>query len=120
MSAPGGVLPALAEIESKLLGPGGPFETTQDTVLGEPMAVFKDRPRSLAEILAGSRSHGDAEYLVCDGVRLSFEEHARRVARLAKGTAFEPALRSVENLLSCVERGLSAQRELNSTVRKAS
>jgi acyl-CoA synthetase (AMP-forming)/AMP-acid ligase II len=76
--------PTLAEVEEKLLGPGAPFETTLETVLGEPMTVFKERPRSLAEILAGSRAHGDAEYLVCDGLRLSFGEHARRVAYLAQ------------------------------------
>ena len=53
--------------------------------------------------------------------RLSrIQKEAHRLHEEAKGTAFEPALRSVENLLSCVERGLSAQRELNSTVRKAS
>lgn len=38
---------------------------------------------------------------------------ARKLHDESHGTAFEPALRSVENLLGCVQRGLAAQNELN-------
>jgi acyl-CoA synthetase (AMP-forming)/AMP-acid ligase II len=75
----------LAEIEARLTAPGAPFETAVEPVLGEPMPVFKQRARSLVEVLAASRGHGAAEYLVCDGVRLSYAEHVRRVASVAKG-----------------------------------
>ncbi|MBB6430633.1 hypothetical protein [Algisphaera agarilytica] len=40
---------------------------------------------------------------------------ARELHQESHGTAFEPALRSVENLLGCVQRGLLAK----SSLRKA-
>lgn len=44
---------------------------------------------------------------------------ARRLHQESHGTAFEPALRSVENLLGCVQRGLTAQDNLNAKLRQA-
>lgn len=44
---------------------------------------------------------------------------ARRLHQESHGTAFEPALRSVENLLGCVQRGLTAQDKLNTKLRHA-
>jgi acyl-CoA synthetase (AMP-forming)/AMP-acid ligase II len=73
----------LEEIEARLLGPGGPFETAREKVLGAAVQVYKERPRSLVEILRGSAGHGDAEYIVCDDRRISYAEHVRRVAALA-------------------------------------
>ena len=55
----------LEEIEAQLTGPGGPFETVEEPVLGEVMPVFKDRHSSLRDILEASAGHGDAEYIVC-------------------------------------------------------
>jgi acyl-CoA synthetase (AMP-forming)/AMP-acid ligase II len=72
------------EIEARLLAPGAPFETVEDDVLGERMAVFRARPPSLRALLAESAARGDAEYLVVDdGRRYGYAEHARRVASLA-------------------------------------
>ncbi|MEM8738516.1 MAG: hypothetical protein AAGG38_08580 [Planctomycetota bacterium] len=44
---------------------------------------------------------------------------ARRLHHEAAGTAFEPALRSVENLLTCVQRGITAQGQLKGQLRRA-
>ncbi|MDX1650294.1 MAG: long-chain fatty acid--CoA ligase, partial [Myxococcota bacterium] len=73
----------LEAIEAELTAPGGPFEVTVEEVRGRPMAVFAERPRSLRALVEASRERGDAEYLVCEDVRLSFAEHARRVASVA-------------------------------------
>ncbi|MFP6626140.1 MAG: class I adenylate-forming enzyme family protein [Deltaproteobacteria bacterium] len=73
----------LAEIEAQLSGPGGPFETEQRRVLGEPMEVFKYRPLSLVSMLRDSSSYGPVEYIVCDDLRITFEEHLRLVASTA-------------------------------------
>ena len=43
---------AREELRAKLTGPGGPFEIAVESVLGERMQVFKNRPRSLRELLA--------------------------------------------------------------------
>ncbi len=77
---------SLQEIEAQLTGPGGPFEVIEEEVLGSRMSVFAEREPNLSAILAKSADHGDAEYIVCDdGRRISFAEHARVVASVARG-----------------------------------
>lgn len=66
-----------------LTGPGEPFEIVDDVVLGERMAVYRSRPRSLREVLEGSARHGDGEYVVCGDERLSYSVHLERVAAFA-------------------------------------
>jgi acyl-CoA synthetase (AMP-forming)/AMP-acid ligase II len=77
----------IADAEARLLGPGGPFELEEIEVLGEQVRVFKNRPRSLRELLQGSLRAADGEYLVfSDGTterRYTFGEHARLVASVA-------------------------------------
>ena len=40
------------------------FELTTEPVHGRPMTVFRDRHRSLRELLAASLAFGEREYLV--------------------------------------------------------
>jgi len=77
-------LERISQIEDQLLARGSGFELVEESVLGETMLVFKNRPRSLRQLLADSVAHGDAEFLVSESVRLSFAEHARRVASVAR------------------------------------
>jgi len=73
------------DVERRLTGPGGPFEVVEETVLGEPMRVFRERPRSLRAMLEASAAHGANEYLVCDdGRRFTYAEHLRLVASAAR------------------------------------
>lgn len=72
-----------SEIEQELIAPGGPFEITMEAVLGEQTRVFKNRNRSLRELLENSLNHADSEYIVCEGRRLTFAEHYRRVCAVA-------------------------------------
>jgi len=71
------------EVREQLTGPGGPFEVVEETVLGAPMTVFKNRHRSLRELLQESALHGDKEYVVYGDRRISYAEHVRLVASLA-------------------------------------
>ncbi len=80
-------MPTHQEIEAQLTGPGAPFEIVEETVLGERIAVFKDRARSLRVLLESSAGFGEREYLVQGDLRLSFAEHARVVASVARGFA---------------------------------
>ncbi len=73
----------LTEIEAKLTGPGGPFETTEQDVLCERMTVFKNRVPSLRALLENSAGHGDKTYIVCGPTRITFAEHLTRVASIA-------------------------------------
>jgi len=77
----------MAQAEAQLLAPGSPFEMECVDVLGIPARLFKGRAPDLTAILRASAAFGDAEYLVYnDGeteLRLSFKEHAARVAATA-------------------------------------
>jgi acyl-CoA synthetase (AMP-forming)/AMP-acid ligase II len=69
--------------EDPLLAPGGPFELIEEKVLGAPVAVFRERPRSFAEVLAASDRFGEREAFVFDDRRIGFAEFRRRVASVA-------------------------------------
>ena len=71
------------EIRAQLTGPGGPFEIVEEEVLGTRLPVFKNRLKSLRELLEQSAGHGDKEFLVYEGQRLRYDEHLRRVHSLA-------------------------------------
>ena len=54
-----------AELHQQLCGPGAPFEIVEEDVLGAPMEVFANRPRSLVDLLRNAATnYGDREYLV--------------------------------------------------------
>ncbi|MDG2308505.1 MAG: class I adenylate-forming enzyme family protein [Candidatus Binatia bacterium] len=72
------------EVDAQLLGPGAPFETTTEPVLGVPTQVFRTRNPSLRTYLENSVGFGDAEYAIFGDRRLTFAEHARSVASVAQ------------------------------------
>lgn len=79
--------PALLSFEeasARLLSPGSPFELAQEEVLGEKMSVYKNRHRSLRQMLEQSAAHGDKDYMVfSDGRRWTYREHLADVASIA-------------------------------------
>ncbi len=75
---------SVEEADRRLQAPGAPFELTREDVLGESMQVYKNRARSLRELLARSAAHGDKDYIVfSDGRRWTYREHLRDVASVA-------------------------------------
>ena len=66
-----------------LTAPGEPFEIVDESVLGERMPVFANRPRSARELLIASAAFGEAEYLVHGVQRLTFQAHLDAVAAVA-------------------------------------
>ncbi len=73
-----------AEIDAELTRAGAPFELVEEMVLGESMKVFRHRPRALRELLQRSvREHGARDFLVQGAARMTFAEHADRVALVA-------------------------------------
>ncbi|MER7078884.1 Acyl-CoA synthetase (AMP-forming)/AMP-acid ligase II [Saccharopolyspora kobensis] len=75
--------PDTAAPASALTGPGGEFELVEQDVLGTRLPVFRNRARSLAELVAASARHGDRDYIVTEDRRISFRRHADQVAALA-------------------------------------
>ena len=74
----------LEDIEARLTGPGGPFEIVEEEVLGVPTAVCKSRLPSLRALLESSIARGDDEYIVFGEQRITFAQHAQRVASVAR------------------------------------
>lgn len=76
----------IAAAERALLAPGAPFELERADALGEPMLQFKARAPHLRWHLERSvERFGDREYLVfSDGRRFTYDDHARRVAAVAR------------------------------------
>jgi acyl-CoA synthetase (AMP-forming)/AMP-acid ligase II len=74
----------MLEIERSLCAPEGPCEIQEEDVLGERMDVFKNRVRSLRELIEQSLAFGEKEYIVYDNLRITYVDHYRMVASVAK------------------------------------
>lgn len=74
----------LDQAMARLTGPNGPFELTEEDVLGATMQVMKNRGRSVGELFAASLAWGERDYLVTADRRISFAEHGASVAALAR------------------------------------
>jgi long-chain acyl-CoA synthetase len=67
----------------ELLGPGGQYEITTEEVLGVPLQVYKNRFRSMRDLIAVGDARVDVDWLVQGDRRLTYGEHnaeARKVA----------------------------------------
>jgi acyl-CoA synthetase (AMP-forming)/AMP-acid ligase II len=80
-------LTAGEEIRRQLTGTGGPFEMAEEDVLDERMLVFKTRHANLRELLAESAVHAEKEYIVHGDRRITYAEHLRLVASVARALA---------------------------------
>lgn len=75
-----------AQVRAELCGPGGPWETAYEDVLGEQHLVFVNRHRSLRDMLAADCDRwGERECLVLDDQRLTYDDvHACVLATAAR------------------------------------
>jgi len=76
--------PDFDAIDQILFSPGAPFEISTEEVLGEKMPVFKQRKRSLRELLQSTEAVSDKEYIVHGDRRITYGEHLRLVASTAQ------------------------------------
>ncbi|MCU1448517.1 MAG: fatty acid--CoA ligase, partial [Acidimicrobiales bacterium] len=74
----------IAEATEVLIAPGQIFEVADEVVRGIPMKVWKNAPPSLRAVLEMSRGHGEQTFLVYEDERMTFEEHFRAAAHLAR------------------------------------
>ncbi len=77
-------MPTPQEVAQQVLGPGGPFEIVVESVLGQPVQVYKDRRANLRVLMEENALRPDVTFLVQGDRRFTFGEHdlvARRVAR---------------------------------------
>jgi long-chain acyl-CoA synthetase len=74
---------SIAEIHARLTAPGQPLEMEERLIRGVPTRVWKNAPPTLAAVLELSRSHGEADFMVYEDDRWSFERHFLACAHLA-------------------------------------
>ncbi len=98
-------LPAVADLleaTERLTGPGSPFELVEEDVLGETMRVFRNRPRSLRDVLVKSFEFGDRDSMVfSDGRRITFAETEQQVASVAAYLQREHGIGSGDRVAIC-------------------
>jgi long-chain acyl-CoA synthetase len=74
-----------SEFGRSLIGPGGLFEVVEEDVLGQRMAVFKNRQKSIFDLLHGATvANAERAYLADDERRLTYREHMDAVGNLAR------------------------------------
>jgi long-chain acyl-CoA synthetase len=69
---------------AELTGGGGPFEIVVDDVVGHPMQVYKQRMKSLRDLMAQNGPRADVHWVVQDDQRLTYGEHDRLARVLAR------------------------------------
>ena len=74
---------AAQQVADGLTAPGAPFELVEEDVLGVRVPVFRNRVRSLGELVRDSVRFGDRVYAATATTEMTFAEHARQVASLA-------------------------------------
>jgi long-chain acyl-CoA synthetase len=74
---------SLAEAHARLTAPGAAFETAEIMVRGVPMRVWKHVPATAAEAFLKVRAHGDREFLIYQGERVTYEGFARASLKVA-------------------------------------
>ncbi len=73
----------LREAWDRLTGPGGQFEIEEIEVRDQRLRTYKHAPRSLRDLWLLTAGHGDTDYLVYEGERITYTEAHRQVAQIA-------------------------------------
>lgn len=68
---------SVAEARAALTAPGAPFEMRTESIAGRAVRTYVRAPAHMRQVLDESRRFGDAEFLVYQGERISFEAHWR-------------------------------------------
>lgn len=76
--------PSLEAVRRHLTAPGAPFEMETVEIRGIPTRVWRHAPTDLRAMLVTSLDHGERDYLVYEGERLTYRQHFEAVARFAQ------------------------------------
>lgn len=72
------------EARARLTAPGQPFEMTEIEIRGTRIRTWKHAADDYRALLEKSRSHGDRVFIVYEDEKITFEEHYRLAATLAR------------------------------------
>ena len=60
------------KVRAQLTAPGAPFEVVEEVVRGQAFRVYRNAFRTLPELLASARAHGDKPFIVYQGETWTF------------------------------------------------
>ena len=70
-------------VRDQLTAPGAPFETIDETVNGRRVRVYRNAFRTLPELIASARTHGDKPFITCEGETWAFDRFFAEADALA-------------------------------------
>ncbi len=73
----------VAEAHAQLTAPGAPFEMEEAIIRGLRYRVWKSTPKNLRVVFEEMRAHGNKDYVVYEGDRLTFADAIRASSTLA-------------------------------------
>ena len=74
---------ALREAKEMLTAPGQQFELERKDILGNDILNYKHAPPSLREVWLMTAAHGDRDYILYEGERLTYTEAHRQVSSVS-------------------------------------
>lgn len=74
----------VTDVFRALTADGAPFEMETRIICGRPVRAYKQGFTDLRALFLASRRWGDRDFLVFEGERLTYDEHFRAVAALAR------------------------------------
>jgi long-chain acyl-CoA synthetase len=75
---------SMAEATEQMTQPGSMFEMTSASVNGVELRVWKNAPKTLRDVLLGTRRHAKRDFLVYEDERITYAEHFAMAATFAK------------------------------------
>ncbi|WP_066943910.1 class I adenylate-forming enzyme family protein [Microtetraspora fusca] len=72
------------QVKAQLTAPGQLFEMEEVEAAGTTIRAWKHAPRTFRDLLENSRFQGEKVFLIYEDERITYEEHFRRAATLAR------------------------------------
>lgn len=94
------------EKRAEIIGPGGFFELADQELDGDIYRIYKHAPATSIELIQNARGHGEAEFLVYEGRRYSYQQFFQEVDAFAaalQSRGIEPGDRLAIAMRNCPE-----------------
>lgn len=105
------IIADIQKARAELTAPGATFELHDISLDGQSYKAFKNAQSTLTSVLQAGRNHGDAEFLVYEGERYTFQEFFTQVDALAASMQLDHGVCSGDRVAiamrNCPEWGLS-------------
>lgn len=88
----------IANNYAQLTSEGSPWETEKSVINNIDYTVYKNAPKTLAELLNAGRAHGDNEFIIYNDERLTFAQFFQKADALAYALQSQFAIKQGEHI----------------------